>query len=429
MTLKYLDPSAGTNGTGSQANPLNTAVGLVLAAGDSLLIKTGTTLREGLPSTMFVNGSNTVGYYGTGAKPIIDGSIDVPAASWTYDASNNVWYYQLSGATGGHVTEGSQILRFVEWNTNIATTAAAMYNGTACWNYNTNVIYVRPLGGTMTGKTLRVSNIRTGVFFDSGADKCTVDSLMFLDFSKESQIAQNCHGITIKDCESYRSGGWRDTGSGAFIGGAFGAGTSTRDFSVLRCTAEDVFDSPFSSQLYAGQTAGQSLMNHVYDGCIGRRFGYGGFEWTALSPKGRVQGVYMTNFLIEDGGNSSCWHTYDRDHIGSPNASLTKGNGITSIGGHTGLGYLDRIFARDGIIRRCYRGVRNSYSNGDIRMDNVVIEDSVAADLWVEQIGSPSYPRSRIVYSNLTRTRSPGADYNPSGLADAIKEAGVSPWV
>lgn len=428
MAVKYLDPSAGTNGTGSQINPYNTAVGLVLSANDSLLIKTGTTLYEGLPTTMFVNGGNYIGSYGTGAKPILNGSISVPAASWTYDAGNNVWWYDIGTTTGGHVTEYGQILRFVEWNTNIATTAASMYNGTATWDWLTNKIYVRPLGGTMAGKTLDVSRIRTGIFMDTGASGCTVDGLVLVDFSKETQLAQNCHGVTIKNCEAYRVGGWKDA-SNPYIGGGFGAGTSARDFTAQNCVAEDIFDSPYSSQLYGGQSAAQTMYNHVYDGCIGRRFGYGGFEWTVLSTKQRINGIYMTNFLLEDGGNSSCWHTYDRDHVGSPNASLTKGNGIVAIGGHTGLGYLDRVFARDGVIRRCYRGVRNSYTHGDIRLDNVTIEDSVAADLWVDQIGSPSYARTRIIHNDLTRVRSPGADYNPSGLADAIKATALPSWI
>lgn len=427
MTNRYLDPSAGTDGTGTIENPYNTAVGKVLSDGDNLLIKSGTTLYEGLPSTVFVNGRNTVGYYGTGAKPILNGSIAVPAASWTHDAGNNVWWYDIGSTTGGHVTEDGQILRFVEWNTDIATTAASMYNGTATWDWLTNKIYVRPLGGTMAGKTLDVSRIRTGIFMDTGASGCTVDGLVLVDFSKETQLAQNCHGVTINNCEAYRVGGWKDA-SNPYIGGGFGAGTSARDFTALNCIAEDIFDSPFSSQLYGGQSAAQAMFNHVYDGCIGRRFGYGGFEFTVLSAKQRINGIYVTNFLIEDGGNDACWHTYDRDHVGSPNPSLTKGNGIVVIGGHAGSGYLDRVFVQNGEIDRCYRGIRNSYANGDTRADNVTIRDSVAADLWVDQIGSPTYARTRIVHSNLTRVRSPGADYNPSGLADSIIETSAPIW-
>lgn len=426
MAIIYIDPSQATNGTGSFANPYNTPDGMPTPArGDSIVIKTGTRLRGRFPQELFVNGLITLGYYGTGAKPILDGSIDVPAASWTFDAANNVWSYQLAAATGGHVTEGNQILRFVEWDTNVATTAAKMYNGTACWNYNTNVIYVKPLGGVMSGKVLRASNIRTGVFMDSGASGCTVDGLVFVDYSKESQLAQNCHGVTVQDCESYRSGGWRDASIGFFVGGAFGAGTSTRDFTVQRCTAEDVFDSPFSSQLYAGQTVAQTLMNHVYDNCIGRRFGYSGFEWTALSPKGRVLGIYMTNSLIEDGANDSCWHTYARDHVVADNE---KGSGISAIGGHLGRGNMDRVYARDVTVRRCARGVRNSFTNGDILLDRVTIDSPVLSDLHVDQLSKPGYPRTRIIYNELTRINSVGDFTKADEYPDAILEGVGARW-
>ena len=75
----YVVCSLGSNGNGSQASPWNnlaSPTGTTFAAGDSLLFKRGTTcLGELWPKGSGVSGSPiTLGSYGTGAQPIINGN-------------------------------------------------------------------------------------------------------------------------------------------------------------------------------------------------------------------------------------------------------------------------------------------------------------------------------------------------------------------
>src|SRR5258708_9020772 len=75
----YVDCSAATNGTGTQASPCNnlaTVNGTTFASGDQILFKRGTTCTGQLaPQGSGSSGSPiTASAYGTGARPIIDGN-------------------------------------------------------------------------------------------------------------------------------------------------------------------------------------------------------------------------------------------------------------------------------------------------------------------------------------------------------------------
>jgi hypothetical protein len=397
VTIYYVDPSASTNGTGTQANPYNTLTTLSTATGDTVLLKSGTRLREGVPRPIFYPGSVTLAAYGTGAAPILDGSIDVVDTAWTYDATNAVYSYTVGTDTGGHVTEYGKVLNFVEWKGTVATTAAAMYNGTASWDYTNFKIYVKPLGGVMAGKTLQVSVIKSALWVDVSGNNCTVQDLVAQEFSKDGFGNQYSHNVKFLRLAANRIGGWKDTGAGVYIGGGLGSGPSSRDFYVEDCTSSDIFDSPFSSQLYGGQTIAQTSTNHEYRRCKGYRFGYSGFEWGVLSKYQRLTGVYMYDCYLEDGASSACWHSYDRDHVTNLTA---KGNGISSIGGMGTQGHLDRIYAHRVQMTRVNRGIRNSYSYGDVFLDTVTVSNAVESTIRIDQVGTPSSAESRVIYNS-----------------------------
>ncbi len=86
----YVDCSAATNGTGTQSSPWNnltTVNGTTFAAGDQILFKRGTTCVGQLwPKGSGVNGSPiTMGDYGTGARPIINGNNAVDPVVHLFD--------------------------------------------------------------------------------------------------------------------------------------------------------------------------------------------------------------------------------------------------------------------------------------------------------------------------------------------------------
>ena len=105
-TSYYVDCSAGTNGTGTQASPWNNLATVnthaAFEAGDSILFKRSTTcsgqlwaLGSGTSSSAFI----TIGDYGTGALPIINGGSNQSAIK-LYNQS--YWHIQNIETTGGN---------------------------------------------------------------------------------------------------------------------------------------------------------------------------------------------------------------------------------------------------------------------------------------------------------------------------------------
>src|ERR1051325_4558906 len=99
----YVDCSAASNGNGTQASPWNnlaTVNATTFGAGDSILIKRGTTCHGQLwPKGSGVSGSPiTLDAYGTGNRPIINGDNAVdPVVSLS---NQQYWVIQNLEATG-----------------------------------------------------------------------------------------------------------------------------------------------------------------------------------------------------------------------------------------------------------------------------------------------------------------------------------------
>lgn len=104
-TSYYVDCSAASNGTGTQASPWNnlaTINGTTFGAGDSILFKRGMTcpgqlwpLGSGASSSAFI----TIGDYGSGPLPIINGGSNESAIK-LYNQS--YWHIQNIETTGGN---------------------------------------------------------------------------------------------------------------------------------------------------------------------------------------------------------------------------------------------------------------------------------------------------------------------------------------
>lgn len=106
MASIYVDPSASTNGSGSEASPRNiwpTSIG----AGDVILLKRGTTLTVASQLTLGAGSNNEVRDYGSGDMPIITssaanfGQINVDRSGVT--TFHNIWFKDCQGgsANGG----------------------------------------------------------------------------------------------------------------------------------------------------------------------------------------------------------------------------------------------------------------------------------------------------------------------------------------
>lgn len=106
MASIYVDPSAGTNGSGTEASPRNiwpTSIG----AGDVIYLKRGTTLTVSSQLSLGAGSDNEVRDYGSGDMPIITssasnfGQINVDRSGTT--TFRNIWFKDCQGgsANGG----------------------------------------------------------------------------------------------------------------------------------------------------------------------------------------------------------------------------------------------------------------------------------------------------------------------------------------
>lgn len=175
-TAYYVDSSCTYNGTGlgqscaagagalGAFNSFTSATSL--ATGDDVYIKRGTTTL----SRLNVNWDGTasdyveIAPYGTGADPIISGAL-TEAGAWTKEGATAIYAAPNADYANTHVVtiDGVRI-REVVWNTNIATTAAAMTAGSYTFDNAGDKIYVWASDGTDPSDNL----VEYGKLGDSG---------------------------------------------------------------------------------------------------------------------------------------------------------------------------------------------------------------------------------------------------------------------
>jgi hypothetical protein len=159
-TNYYLDCSATSNGTGTQASPWNTLTTVnatTFAAGSSVLIKRGTSCSGMLSPQGSGNASsiNTIGAYGTGANPIIAGGSN-QAAIKLYNQQH--WRIENLETSGGN-----------PYGVFISGNQAAIFERIQLIN-----LTVHDVGGTATQK-------ETGLVVVTGQSKDTAFNNVLID--------------------------------------------------------------------------------------------------------------------------------------------------------------------------------------------------------------------------------------------------------
>lgn len=404
MTIFYVNPAAGSGGTGTEANPFNNFSSITTVAGDSVLIRTNTTFNGGIPDAIFAPGNVTVGYYGTGARPIIFGGQTV---TMTASASPGIFQWSAGSNICGNASINDVMCRWVEWNTSLAITAPTMTDDSMTFDYVNFILYVKPAGGTLAGKTVVASVVVNGARDDDGGTLNFIDGIDFRRMSRHGAVMANAHGVHYRDCIARECGGWRDIAGNFWVGNGFEIGGTSIDAVIERCESYSVFDSGFTSQLYAAQTGVQAARNHTYVDCKVVGCGYSGYEFAALDTFQRLEGMYVIRPYARDCGVDAHW---------SQNRG-NKGHAISMIAGHTGLGALDRVLVESPDFARQKYGVRNSFSNGVMRINGGTITGSETNAILTEQLGSPSYARTIVAISS--RTNITGTDAN-GGYSDSI---------
>lgn len=246
MTAYYVknggsDAAAGTS-DGAALATLNAALtsGTIAASGNTIYLRCGDVFDERVDlSSITVAGSGwTLDCYGDGALPIITRAKRDPA--WTQELYGT-WSHTLSGNGGGLVSEDEYPLRWVEWDTNLATTAAVMAAGDFTFDPVGFKYYIIPRSGTPSDHSYIASAGAYG-FNASTRTDWTVQNVRFEYCSGFGIYVPNGQRYTIQDSEFAYIGGWYGAGANAPQGDAIAPFDTAIDVIVRRNLFEEIFD-------------------------------------------------------------------------------------------------------------------------------------------------------------------------------------------
>ncbi len=336
-------------------NPANSSelAAITTSTGDTVLLRSGVTYAaSSVPAGLLTPNDITIGVSGTGSPPVISGG--TVRADWTFDAPNNVYSRPaLAGNTLGNVTEDGWPMKCIKWNTNIATTAAAMnagqslpyWSGSFTYDPATNIIYIRPSAGLPGTHVYVVSEVLNGFSNSSTARNLKIDGIRFESLSRHAIDLKNKLSPRISNCSFRMIGGVKPAslwlGNGIELSlGVWGAETTDCDF-------EDIFDSPVTSQLY--EVVPARIGSHLWKRLTMRRYGLTGVEVSCQTTSNQIITDVETADItsVDQGANS-----WAGDSNGQVISHLTQG----------GTCQVTRCFARNirsTNHRRLYLGFRH----------------------------------------------------------------------
>lgn len=384
------------------------------AAGDTVLFASGATFQaSAAPAAMLSPDNVTIGSYGTGAKPIISGG--TVRADWTFDAGNNV-YSRPAYSVGlilGNVTEDGVPMKFVQWDTNIATTAALMvsgeslpaWSGSMTFDPTNRIVYIRPSDGVASDHVYVVSDNGTsagnGLVNSTASAGLVIDGIEIRNISRHGILLYSKRNITISDVDLRVIGGAKP--STLYMGNGIELSYGCHGARVIGCAAYDVFDTGFTTQLYESTT--QFLTGHYYERCHVERFGMHGVEVSVQTANQIISDVEVNGLTGVDAGTYS-WG-------GNRNGAL-----FTCLSNSVNSSRVTRAFARNVTGRRMNRMYLGFGHGGTCGIEDAATTETYGqaptsssngasgqADLWrgiTDNLGAPSGGRWSQVTANLS---------------------------
>lgn len=258
MTIHYVDSNA-------------TLASVSTVAGDTVLLKTNTIFNAtNIPVDWVAKSNITIGEYGTGEKPIIDGGVTYTSASFTQDAPNGVWYISFAHTSYANIVEDGVLLDFVTWTTNIAATAALMTVGSYTNDVANRRIYIKTSGNSVTGKTYILSEVESA--FSSLV--ATISGLRISNIACRN-MSNSCAGfVNLTDSvfdgiEGNVIGSHWNTTSLFFNGNGITLGSNCFNGVMQNCVMENIFDSAYCAQTFtAGANVGDiAFLNNTATNC------------------------------------------------------------------------------------------------------------------------------------------------------------------
>lgn len=367
MPTYYFDPTAaGSSGAGTFANPYTNQAqlaGMPAGASTTLLFKRGTRWRPGLvgtggnfanlliPGWFFTYNNNSIDAYGEGAKPIIDGSIDL--TGWSLVGGYSDVYSKAMSYEGGsfyigpgNLRVGGTIPKHMRWRGSLAATLAAAGSSALVqtYDFNAQVWYLRspsaPSG--VTASYWRVIHSNSGSI-STKVTGCSLKNLRAEQFSAYCWTLAGMEDGLVDGLEGACIGGYYRSAFAFWEGNFFDIRAGNDGITVQNCTIDDCFDSGLSPQFGNGWDVWNSLSNVTLKNNTIRRCGLCAFEVVSQSETGcSIDGVYIDDNVVEDMGRGPFADTE------SGTASVV---GLGQAGGSLVTSLTTNVYARRNRIR------------------------------------------------------------------------------
>lgn len=300
-TLYYIDPSAAVNGTGSILNPFNTTAGLPTEQSKTYLLRAGTVINEDLGPLL--NGDNNIiGAYGTGQKPVVNRTAALTGL--VYNPTYDLWEKVIGSAGFGYVTEDGAFLKAVYWGAanTLAAVAALMTPGSFAFDWVSQTVYVKPTAGSATGHTYRYSAGLYCIRSSNQNKNLAIQDIDIVGASRHGTQLYNKIGLKIKNVGGGGHGGYWESSRNAYLGNGIEVSAGCLGVEVEDCEQNDVWDSPFTTQVY--ESAAATARYHEYRNIRAKRFGLTGVEISlpGTDANQSIRDIYVTSAVLEDGG-------------------------------------------------------------------------------------------------------------------------------
>jgi hypothetical protein len=304
MATYYCGPNGSDSNDGSESTPFLTDIPFVTGAsdGDILKVPCGYVIDRALnaddTNVTFGASGLTIESYGTGEKPVFTRAIRSP--SFAAD-SNGTFSYALSGNYGGFIAEDDRPMTPVTWNTNIATTAAAMAAGTMTFDPVGFKYYIKPSSGNPSNHSYIVSG-GAKIWNATGKSRITIRGIAWA-YAGQGPFFYDGGGLLIEDFHARNIGGWYGPGADNIQGDGItvGGNTGTARTIVRDGTFEDILDCGFKPQQWENS---KTLANIVVERCTALRCGQHAFGASVIGSltNSSVSNVVFRNCIAEDVG-------------------------------------------------------------------------------------------------------------------------------
>lgn len=334
MAIYYIDSDA-------------SLAGLSTLSGDTVMFKSNTTFNaSAIPAGMADKSNITIGYYGTGAKPIFSGAVIHLGNTFTQDAPNGVWWIDLGHNRGGCISEDGVMMNYVNWADNVDTPTAlqnsltSMTVGSYLLDAKTNTsnyrMYIKTAGNNPVGKTYIVAETRFGILATTNVKS----NLVIRDIDFEYLSVGNAQIGKVTNCVVDNVGGYKMGGNYLmtigfnviYYGGGILFEHGTYNATQSNCVTEDVFDSAYSPQVFVDNETidGVYFLNNT-----ARRCGLAAMEISIASTtiyNSTVKNIEVDGLIVEGMGTgwSGLLANGYGDAIGIMNSASSKNNKITN---------------------------------------------------------------------------------------------------